>query len=138
MTRTGPADVGMSACGHAAAARQVLARRGFRELVSVWPASGEPTLVRAVFPRSARFKPAFDRGPGRFRGLRPGGPVPPHRPGRAAGPQRPPCPRPSWIAYPLYLYLLEWPAAALPGCSIDPGRDMLCILTSPPRWLQWP
>jgi hypothetical protein len=135
MTRTVPADVGTSACGHAATARPVLARPGFCELVSVWPASGEPTLVRAVIPRPACFKPAIDRLPGRSRGLRPGGPVPPHRPVRAAGP---PCSRPSWIAYPLYLYLLDRPAAALPGCSIDPGRDMLCILTSPPRWLQWP
>ena len=50
-----------------------------------------------------------------------------------------PAPLPiTWIAYPLYLYLREWPAAALPGCSIDPGRDMLCIHTSPPPWLQWP
>jgi len=46
--------------------------------------------------------------------------------------------RSSPLAHPLYLYLPEWPAVALPGWSIDPGRDMLCILTSPPRWLQWP
>jgi hypothetical protein len=135
MMRRGPAEVVMSACGHAVARRPVLARPGFRELVSVWPASGEPTLVRAVFPRSARFKPAIDRVPGRARGLPSAGPMPPRRPVRAPGS---PCPRPSWIANPLYLYLREWPAAAPPGCSIDPGRDMLCILTSPPRWLLWP
>jgi len=135
MTRTGPADVAMSACGHAAAARPVPARPGRRELVSVWPASGEPTLVRAVVPRTARFKPAFDHAPGRSRGFPSAGPTPPHHPVRAPGL---PCPRPPRIAYPLYLYLRVWPAAALPGCSIDPGRDMLCILTSPPRWLQWP
>jgi hypothetical protein len=138
MTTTGPADVVVSACGHAEAARPVLARHGFRELVCIWPAAGEPTLVRAVVPRSACFKPAFDRLPGRSRGLRLCGPVPPYRPVRAVGPPRPSCPRRPWIAYPLYLYLLERPAAALPGCSIDPGRDMLCILTLPPRWLQWP
>ena len=135
MTTTGPADFAMAACAHAVAGPLVSARPGFRELVSVWPASGEPTLVRAVFPRSACFKPAFERVPGRPRGLPSAGPMPPHRLLRAPGL---PCPRPSWIAYPLYLYLREWPAAALPGCSIDPGRDMLCILTSPPRWLQWP
>jgi hypothetical protein len=135
MTRRGPADVVVSACGHAPARRPVPARPGVRELVSVWPASGEPTLVRAVFPRSACFKPAFERVPGRPRGLPSAGPMPPHRLLRAPGL---PCPRPSWIADPLYLYLREWPAAALPGCSIDPGRDMLCILTSPPQWLQWP
>src|SRR5258705_8142169 len=49
MTTKGPADVVVSACGHAAPARPVLARHGFRELVCIWPASGEPTLVRAVF-----------------------------------------------------------------------------------------
>ena len=135
MTTTGPADVAMAACSRAVAGPLVPARPGFRELVSVWPASGEPTLVRAVFPRSARFKPAFERVPGRSRGRPSAGPMPPHRPVRAPGS---PCPRPSWIADPLYLYLREWPAAALPGCSTDPGRDMLCILTSLPRWLQWP
>ena len=135
MTTTGPANVVMAACSHAVADPLVPARPGFRELVSVWPASGEPTLVRAVFPRPACFKPAFDRVPGRSRGLQSARPMPPHRSARAPGP---PCPRPSWIANPLYLYLREWPAAALPGCSIDPGRDMLCILTSPPRWLQSP
>ena len=138
MTRTGPADVAVSACGHAAARRPVPSRPGFGELVSVWPASREPTVVRAVFPGSASFKPASYRMPGRSPRLQPGGPMPPRRPVRAPGPPRPPCPRSSSRAYPLYLYLLEWPAAALPGCSIDPGRDMLCILTSPPRWLQWP
>jgi len=137
MTRTGLADVVMSACGHDAAGRPVPARPGFRELVSVWPASGEPTVVRAVFPGPASFKPAFYRTPEAHPPARPPA-MPPHRPVRAPGPPRPPCPRPSSLAYPLYLYLLEWPAAAPPGCSIDPGRDMLCILTSPPRWLQWP
>ena len=135
MMRTGPADVAVSACGHVGARRPVPARLGFRELVSIWPASGEPTLFRAVVPRSACFKPAFYRVPGRSRGLPSAGPMPPHRPVRALNL---PCPRPSRIADPVYLYLREWPAAALPGCSIDPGRDMLCILTSLPRWLQWP
>ena len=142
MMRTGPADVAVSACGHAGARRPVPARPGFRELVSIWPASGEPTVVRAVFPGSASFKPAVDPMTGRSRTPQPD-PRPrastqtrqPHRPARAPGP---PCPWPSSLAHPLYLYLLEWPAVALPGWSIDPGRDMLCILTSPPRWLQWP
>jgi hypothetical protein len=138
MTTTGPAEVVMSACAHAAASRPVLARPSFRELVSLWPASGEPTSVRAVFPGSASFKPAFDRAPDRSHGLQPGRPMPPRRPATAPGPPRPPCPRSSWIAHPLYLYLPEWPGAALPGSSSDPGRDMLCIHTSPPRWLQWP
>ena len=142
MTTTAPADVALTACGHAAAGRPLVARPDFRELVSVWPASGEPTLVRAVVPRSARFKPAVDRMTGRSRRRQPDPRPPastqthqPHRPARAPGPSYP---RSSPLAHPLYLYLLERPAVALPGWSIDPGRDMLCILTSPPRWLQWP
>jgi hypothetical protein len=139
MTSTGPADVVMAACSHAVAGPLVPARPGFRELVSVWPASGEPTVVRAVFPGSASFKPAVDPVTGRSRTPQPDPRLPAstqtHRPARTPGP---PCPRSSPLAHPLYLYLLEWPAVALPGWSIDPGRDMLCILTSPPRWLQWP
>jgi hypothetical protein len=69
MTTTGPADVVMAACSHAVAGLLAPARPGFRELVSVWPASGEPTVARAVFPGSASFKPAVDpvrRVPGRL------------------------------------------------------------------------
>jgi hypothetical protein len=142
MTTTGPANVVMAACAHAVADLLGPARPGFRELVSVWPASGEPTVVRAVFPGSASFKPAVDRMTGRSRTRQPDPRPPastqphqPHQPDRAPGP---PCPRSSALAYPLYLYLLERPAVVQPGWSIDPGRDMLCILTSPPRWLQWP
>jgi hypothetical protein len=139
MTTTGPADVVMAACAPAVAGLLVSAPPGFRELVSLWPASGEPTVVRAVFPGSASFKPAVDRTTGRSRPRQPD-PRPPAStlPRRSARAPGPPCSRSSWIAYPLYLYLLERPAVALPGWSIDPGRDMLCILTSPPRWLQWP
>jgi hypothetical protein len=145
MTTTGPADVVMAACAHAVAGPLVSARPGFRELVSVWPASGEPTVVRAVFPGSASVKPAVDRMTGRSRPRQPD-PRPPastqthqtHQPHRAARAPGPSYPRSSPLANPLYLYLLERPAVALPGWSIDPGRDMLCLLTSPPRWLQSP
>ena len=65
MTTTGPADVVMAACSNAVAGPLVPARPGFRELVSVWPASGEPTVVRPVFPGSASFKPAVDPMTGR-------------------------------------------------------------------------
>ena len=65
MTTTGPAEVVMAACSHTVADPLVPARPGFRELVSVWPASGEPTVVRAVFPGSVSFKPAVDRMTGR-------------------------------------------------------------------------
>lgn len=161
MTRTGPADVVMSGCGRASASRPVPSRPGFRDLVSGWPACGEPTVVRAVFPGSDSFKPVTFRPAGRS--LQPpphhpqplpgtGGSLPPsplallpsmpsHRTARAPGPPRRPCPSPA-PAYRLYSYLPEWPGTALgtalPGYSSDPGRDMLCICTSLPRWLQWP
>ena len=125
MTSTGPADVVMSACGHAKPSRPVLARPGSRELLCVRPASGEPAFARAVFPREAAVKPASGRP-------RPAGPWP--RTQRAGTP----CPRPPARAHPLYLYLLKWRATAPSGSSFDPGRVMLCIRTSPPRWLQWP
>ena len=144
MTRPGPADVVMPACRHAAPGRPVLPRPGPCDprrsrglipirLFSVWPATGVPTIVRAVFPGGGLFKPVSGRFPAR-----------PGRPGsaglsprlRPAGMLRPPCSGSS--PHPLYLYLLKRRAAALSGCLFDPGRDMLCILTSPPRWLQWP
>ena len=128
MTRPGPIDVVMSACGHARPGRPVLARPGIRELNSVWPVSGGPAVAPAVFPGSAPFKLASGR-------LAPAAPVPRHQ---RAGTRRPQGPRPAVLAHPLYLDLLEWPGAAPPGCPFDPGRDMLCILTSPPRWRQWP
>ena len=158
MTRTGPADVVMSGCGRAPAGRPVLSRSGFRDLVSGRPACGEPTVVRAVFPKSDSFKPVTFRSadrslqpqphhqspPPRTAGSRPPYPLAPppsmpsHRAVRAPGPPRPPYPRSSAVACPLDLYLPEWPGTALPGSPSDPGRDMLCIFTSPPRWLQWP
>jgi hypothetical protein len=138
MTSTGLADVTMSACGRASAGRPVLAQPGFRELVSVWPLSREPTVVRAVFPCSVSLKPASCRPPGRPRRAQLYPPKPPHRPVRESGSPRPPCRRPPALAYPVYLYLPEWPGTAVSVSSFDPGRDVLCILTSPPRWLQWP
>jgi hypothetical protein len=141
MTRTGPADVVLPACRHAAARPQVLARSGPcgpREpvparLVSVRSAAGAPNVVRAVFPGETLFKPASGRLPARPRRLGPAG-LPPQP--RHAGMPRPPCS--GSPPHPLYLYLLKRPAVALSRCLFDPGRDMLCILTSPPRWLQWP
>ena len=130
MTRTGPADVVVSAC-----ARIMPARPSSRGLVSAGPASREAPPIRSVFLTSASCKPASRR-----LAARSGRPRLVRRPLRLQRARAPysPCPRLPALAYPLYLYLLERPAAALPGCSIDPGRDMLCILTLPPRWLQWP
>ena len=123
MTRTGPGDVAMSACSRASASRPVLARPGFCELVSFRPLSHEPTVVRAVFPGSASFKPAFCRLAGRSRRAQSYPPMS-HRPVRAPGLPRPSCLRSPALAYPVYLYLPEWPGTALPGSSFDPGRDM--------------
>jgi len=142
MTRTGRADVAMSACGRASASRPVLARPGFRGLVSVWPLSHGLTVVGAVFPGSASLKPASCRLAGRSRRPQPHPSLQPltmsssHRSVRASGPPRPPCPRSSALTHPLYLYLPERPGTALPGRSFDPGRDTLCTFT--PQWLQWP
>ena len=136
MTRTGPADVAMSACRHASASRPVLARPGFRELVSVWPLSHGPTVFRAVFPGSAFLKPASCRLAGRsrrpqssprFRRTGPSG----HRVLRGRRVRGRPR---SHIRFTCTCQS----GAVLPGSPFDPGRDVLCILTSPPRWLQWP
>jgi hypothetical protein len=133
MTRTGPGDVTVPACRHTPLRRPAPTRPSSRKLVFAWPASGAPAIARAVFPGEEPFKP----GPGlltaRPRWLRPAGQLARHR--RIAAPGRP-CSRPP--AHPLYLYLLKRPATAPSESSFDPGRDMLCILTSPPRWFQWP
>jgi hypothetical protein len=113
MTWTAPTDAVMSACGRAAPDR--------------------PAAVRGVCPGFVSSKPAPGWLTARSDRLRPALPMPRHQRVRA---RRPPCPRPP--AYPLYLYLLGRPAAALPGFPFDPGRAMLCMLTSPPQWLQWP
>jgi hypothetical protein len=105
----------MSACGRASPSRPVLVRPGLREPVSVWPLSHGLTVVGAVFPGSAALKPASCRLAGRSRQ-----------------------PRSSTLTHSPYSHLPEWPGTAIPGSSFDPGRDMLCILTSPPQWLQWP
>ena len=138
MTRIGPGEAAMPACRRTPPRRPALTRPRSGELI-VARSAGAPAFARALFPGEESFKPAVDPMTGRSRTPQPDPRSPAstqsHRPARAPGP---PCPRPSPLAHPLYLYLLEWPAAAPPGCSIDPGRDMLCILTSPPRWLQWP
>ncbi len=126
MTRTGRADVVVSAC-----ARRVPGRSGSRGLVFAGPACRATLLTRSVFLRSAFRKPASARS-GRPRLVRP-----PLRRQRARA-RYSPGPRLPALAYPLYLYLLSLHAATFFGWSSDPGRDILCILISPPRRLQWP
>lgn len=120
MTRTGPADVVMPACGLAAGGRPVPALPGSRGSARAWPVSREPAVARAVFPGAVPLKPASHRIAGRSRRRRP---CPPAHLQGARSPH-PPCPRRHVLAYPLYLHLLKWHAARY-GSSFDPGRDML-------------
>ena len=138
MTRTGPADVVMSAHDCTASVRLVLARPGCREPGSGWPAGRELTYARVVFPGSELCKRVNRRLAGRSGRL--GAVCPPLRPQRvwAARLPYPSCPRSPALVHPLYSYLLRYHTAPLYGWSFDPGRDILCILNSPPRWLQWP
>jgi len=135
MTRTGPGDVVMSACHSAATSRPVLAEPGSGESGSGWAGRHEPPFVGVAFPGSASGKPAHRRLAGRPGRLRSG--CPPQRPLRVPA-ARPPHPRQPALTHPFYLYLLGWHAASVYEWSFDPGRDILCLLISPPRWLQWP
>jgi hypothetical protein len=140
MTRTGPADVVVSACDPTAPGQLALARPGSREPGFGWPAHRESAFARAVFTASTTGKPAHYRLAGRSGRLRPVGQL--FRPQRVRAarpphPPHPPCPRSPALVHRLYLHLLGWHIAPLYGWSSDPGRDMLCILISP-RWLQWP
>jgi hypothetical protein len=136
MTRTGPGVVAVPACRRTPPrrpARPALTRPSSREPALARPAPGAPATARAVFPGEESFKPGLGRlaaRPGRL-----------HLTGQLTRHQRigaPGLPCFRLPAHPLYLYQLKRPAVAPSGCSFDPGRDMLCILTSPPRWLQWP
>ena len=132
MTRTGPADVAMLACH-----RTVPARHGSHRPGSGRAGYRESAFAGTVVPRSASVKPAHPRFGGRSGLLRPSGPSRPQRVQKAR-PPHPPCPRQPTLAYPLYPYLLGRHTTPICGWSFDPGRDMLCKVTSPPRWLQWP
>ena len=123
MTRTGPTDVVMPACG-CAADSPASARTAFRAPGSVWRTPRVPTSARPVFPAVASVKPIPGRLAGRSGRFRPAC-------------QR--CPRVSEQRFPTSPeYRHRRRTAAPHGCSVDPGRDMLCILLSLPRWLQWP
>src|SRR5580693_3265127 len=119
MTRTLTAGTVMSACDHTPS--------GGSTPALVWPVSrGSYASHGSAYVRRASCPPAV--GSGRLRPARP--PLIPQR----AGVPRPCQPMPEDR---LYLYLYQWHAATLFGCSFDPGRDVLCLLTSP-RWLHWP
>jgi hypothetical protein len=133
MTRTGPGVVAMPACGRTPPRRPALTGPSSCELVFARPAPGPLATARAVFPGEESFKPGLGRLAARPGRLHLAGQLTRHRRIGAPGP---PCFR--LPAHPLYLYQLKRPAVAPSECSFDPGRDMLCILTSPPRWLQWP
>lgn len=132
MTRIGPGEAAMPACRRTPPRRPALTRPRSGELI-VARSAGAPAYARALFPGEESFKPGPGRLTARPRRLRLGGQLTRHP---RTGAPCPPCFR--LPAHPLYLYLLKRPAVALSGCPSAPGRDMLCILTSPPRWLQWP
>ncbi len=153
MTRTGPADVVMSACHSIAPGRLALARPGSREPGFGWPGFGWPSFgwpgfgwparresafARAVLPASPSGQPAHCRLAGRSGRLKSACPLLRSQRVRPARLPHPPCPRSPALVHPLDLYLLRWHTAPLYGWSFDPGRDMLCIFISPPRWLQLP
>jgi len=139
MTRTGPADIVMSARRSTVTGRPVPGRPGSREPGSVSPTCSDPAFAWAVFSGSASFKPADHWVPGRSRRLRwVCSSLRPQSVGTPYAPRRSPCPHRPTFTHPLYLYLLGWHSAPLYGWSFDPGRDILCILTSPPRCRQWP
>ncbi len=143
MTRTGPGDVGVPACprtvpGWPPPARPGSHKPGSRhEPGSGWVGCRESAFAGTVRPGSASFEPAHPRFARRSGRLWPSCPPQPQR-AHTARPPHPPCPRQPALALPLYLYLLGRHATPIYGCSFDPGRDMLCLLTSPPQWLQWP
>ena len=130
MTRIGPTDVVMPTCGRAADG-PVSALIAFHTPGSACRTPCEPTSARPEFSRVASVKPACGRLVGRSGWLRPASPWSRYpRVGEQhfpASPTQRPYPHP-----------LMRRAAALYGCPVDPGRDMLCTLNSPPRRLQWP
>jgi hypothetical protein len=138
MTRTGPADIVVSAYDHTVPNWPVFARPSSREPGSGSAGCRESAIAGAVVPGSASFKLANYRLAGRSGRLGPACPASRPKRVRVARPPRPPCPRPRVRARPVYLYLPGWHTAPIYGWSFDPGRDILCILISPPRRLQWP
>jgi hypothetical protein len=131
MTRTGPADVVMSACHLTAPGRPVIGRPSFRKQDSNRAGCHEPAVAAILFPGSALLKSRLTDRSGRLRPVCP--PL-----GASARPYgNPPHPPPAQ-AHPLHLYLLGWHSVPLYGWSSDPGRDILCLLISPPRLPQWP
>ena len=137
MTRTGPADVVMLAYHRTVPGWPVPARPDSHEPGSGRVGCRESAFAATFFPGSASFKPTHPRFAGRSGRLRPSCPPRPRHAQTARSPH-PPCPRKPALAHPLYLYLLERHTTPISGWSFDPGRDILCILTSPPPWLQWP
>jgi hypothetical protein len=131
MIRTGPADVVMLACDLTTPGRPIIGRPSFLKQDSDRAGCHEPTVAATRFPTSVSLKPRPTDRSGRLRPVCP--PLGPQRVRTA----RPPHPPPAQ-AHPFYLYLLGWHSAPLYGWSFDPGRDILCLLISPPRRLQWP
>jgi hypothetical protein len=113
MTRTLAADAVMSACDRTAAGRSAptLVRPVSR---GSYPSRGTYASLGSAYVRRASCPPAVRSG--RLRTARP-----PRIPQRAGVPR----PRQPASVHRLYLYLPQWHAVTLFGCSFDPGRDVL-------------
>jgi hypothetical protein len=113
MTWTAAADAVMSACPPAVAARPGLA--------CVRVPAHDPGFV----PATARRPASHSRRPDHAR--------PPVLHDPVGAPQRR---KPGYVRL-LHRHPLRGGVATLAGWPSDPGRDVLCLLTSPPRWFRW-
>ena len=134
MTRTGLVHLVTPACARTVPYRPVRAQVRPCGPGRVLPAA------RAAHPgcfprRSTPFKPAARRLA--FRSCRPRSVRPP-LPCQRAWELHAPCPRPPALSHRLNLQMLRWRSAPLYACSRDPGRDILCLLSSALRRLRWP
>jgi hypothetical protein len=129
MTRRGATDAVVPTCSRVADG-PVSALIAFRARGSVWHIPREPTSARPVSPRVTLVHHACGRFAGQLGWFRSAG--------RGSW-----CPRVSEQRFSsepthrIYSHLLKQRTGALYGCSVDPGREMLCTFSSP-RWLQWP
>jgi hypothetical protein len=135
MTWTAAADAVMPACARTAAARPALPPIASLPIASLHLASLHLASPRTDTPRPV---PAVSRRPAACRPVgrrdRPGWVRPPLLRHPAGALEQRTLP----YVLPLHRHLLRRDVATLAGWPSDPGRDVLCLLTSPPRWLRSP
>jgi hypothetical protein len=124
MIRAGIADVVMLACDLTTPGRPVIGRLASANRTPAGLAAMSRPSRHPVRPRSNLSRPAVR-------------PVCPPL-GASARLYGTPPHLPLALAHPLYSYLPGQHGAPRYEWPVDPGRDILCLLISPPRWLQWP